>query len=656
MELREIRVVHYGLGAIGSIIARLTSAQRGLQVVGGIDRDPAKVGRDLGEVIGLDHPLGAPISDDADLILEQTRPDVVILATTSLFHEVYPQILTCIRARASVISTCEELVYPYAKSSAATAELNRLALLSGVTVLGVVSPPDWQPGRPRSRRGVRRARAVVHASALQILGNPAAQDVVQDVFVELRCNPQRYDESLGTLRTLSDPARPAPRARRPPRRVAPRRPGGAARAPAPHSPAARPPARRSPTPRRPRSCGRRCAPCRRISAAVVEPGVLRRIELSRRGAADAQTAARQRLLDALAAGALGCHTPEGRLLERYAGRGHGNGPTCRLLTGAARSTELDDIDLPGCTTVGAVVVPVAVTMAAGAPAVGDGALLSAVVAGYEAIQRARPRHRRRHAAVSRRLADLRDRPVCRGGDAARFLGLDAAATARALGLALTRSDILPRRPCRASGFATTRSAARPSTVADAAFASAAGVEADPTRSRLCGAARSPLDAAELTRAAGSPWLVSRGRTASSGRRRGKRSRVWRRFAELELPAGRGDDRADRRRRAARLPRDVDRPRRPATHRVDARPAVPVRARAFAPQVLDDAVAPIAFEDPPAFTALMAEGRSAGRRSARRPVPAKWGVRVTLRFARWRAGARRRCSRARQRHRAPRGRI
>jgi 2,4-diaminopentanoate dehydrogenase len=143
MELREIRVVHYGLGAIGSSIAHLTSAQRGLQVVGGIDRDPAKVGRDLGEVIGLEHPLGAPISDDADLILEQTRPDVVILATTSLFHEVYPQIRACIRARANVISTCEELVYPYATSPAATAELNRLALVSGVTVLGAGVNPGY---------------------------------------------------------------------------------------------------------------------------------------------------------------------------------------------------------------------------------------------------------------------------------------------------------------------------------------------------------------------------------------------------------------------------------------------------------------------------------------------------------------------------------
>ena len=41
----------------------------------------------------------------------------------------------------------------------------------------------------------------VHATALQILRDPAAQDVVQDVFVDLWCHPQRYDESLGTLRT-----------------------------------------------------------------------------------------------------------------------------------------------------------------------------------------------------------------------------------------------------------------------------------------------------------------------------------------------------------------------------------------------------------------------------------------------------------------------
>lgn len=143
MEPRPIRVVHYGLGAIGSAIARLTAAQRGLELVGGIDRDPAKAGRDLGDVIGLDRRLGTLVSGDATTLLLRTHPDVVIHATTSLFHQVYSQILDCVAARANVISTCEELVYPYAKQAVAAHELNRLAVLSGVTVLGAGVNPGF---------------------------------------------------------------------------------------------------------------------------------------------------------------------------------------------------------------------------------------------------------------------------------------------------------------------------------------------------------------------------------------------------------------------------------------------------------------------------------------------------------------------------------
>ena len=138
-----IRVVHYGLGAIGSGIARLTTAQRGLQVVGGIDRDPAKVGRDLGEVIGLAQPIGAPVTDSPAALLRQARPDVVILATASLFHEVYGQILECVQERANVISTCEELIYPFARDPAAATRLHRQALDAGVTVLGAGVNPGF---------------------------------------------------------------------------------------------------------------------------------------------------------------------------------------------------------------------------------------------------------------------------------------------------------------------------------------------------------------------------------------------------------------------------------------------------------------------------------------------------------------------------------
>jgi len=42
----------------------------------------------------------------------------------------------------------------------------------------------------------------VFATALRVVGNrTAAEDVVQEVFVELWCAPQKYDEARGTLRT-----------------------------------------------------------------------------------------------------------------------------------------------------------------------------------------------------------------------------------------------------------------------------------------------------------------------------------------------------------------------------------------------------------------------------------------------------------------------
>ena len=143
LELRPIHVVHYGLGEIGARIARLTTTQRGLQVVGGIDRDPNKAGRDLGELIGLDHPLGVPVSDDATSILARTTPDIVIHATSSLLHDVYMQIVECLQARANVISTCEELVYPYHKSPELVAKLDGLAKLGGATVLGAGVNPGF---------------------------------------------------------------------------------------------------------------------------------------------------------------------------------------------------------------------------------------------------------------------------------------------------------------------------------------------------------------------------------------------------------------------------------------------------------------------------------------------------------------------------------
>ena len=223
--------------------------------------------------------------------------------------------------------------------------------------------------------------------------------------------------------------------------------------------------------------------------------------------APAQMAARQRLLDTLAAAALGQRTPEGRLLARYAEGSPGS--ACRLLTGAARSTEVDDIDLPGCTTVGAVVVPVAVTVAAARPVVGDGALLSAVVAGYEAMTR-----------LGRAIggATLLYRGVWptyvtaafgAAAAAARLLGLDAAATTRALALALARTANVPAAALTRFGYRYYALGCAAADGCDAALAAAAGVEADVNGLTAFGERLgATLDLAELGADFGKPWRVA----------------------------------------------------------------------------------------------------------------------------------------------------
>ena len=46
-----------------------------------------------------------------------------------------------------------------------------------------------------------RLAPAVYGAALGVVGEGAAQDVVQDVFVELWSHPDRYDPAAGTLRT-----------------------------------------------------------------------------------------------------------------------------------------------------------------------------------------------------------------------------------------------------------------------------------------------------------------------------------------------------------------------------------------------------------------------------------------------------------------------
>src|SRR6267142_6697581 len=110
--MSNIRVMHFGLGPIGAAIVKQVAARPGFKIVGAIDIDPAKVGRDVGDVVGLPKRLGAKVSADAAKALKSAKADVVVLCTGSSIKEVMPQIETILKSKTPIVSTTEELSYP----------------------------------------------------------------------------------------------------------------------------------------------------------------------------------------------------------------------------------------------------------------------------------------------------------------------------------------------------------------------------------------------------------------------------------------------------------------------------------------------------------------------------------------------------------------
>ena len=135
--------MQYGCGPIGCSVVRYAVQKPDIEIVGGIDIDKSLTGRDLGEVAGLDKKLGISISDDAGTVLFQSKPDVVFLTTSSSLKKIYPQLEQCARSGANVVSTCEELSYPFRKEPRLSAEIDKMAKSNNITVLGTGVNPGF---------------------------------------------------------------------------------------------------------------------------------------------------------------------------------------------------------------------------------------------------------------------------------------------------------------------------------------------------------------------------------------------------------------------------------------------------------------------------------------------------------------------------------
>lgn len=140
---KKYRVIHYGLGPIGIEAARLVFRKSLMESVGAVDISRDLVGKDLGEIIGINRKLGVVVSDSAKSVFDSTNADIVLHTTGSRIKKIFPELKEIIESGLNVISSSEELIFPLKENADLAHKVDHLAKKHGVTVLGTGVNPGF---------------------------------------------------------------------------------------------------------------------------------------------------------------------------------------------------------------------------------------------------------------------------------------------------------------------------------------------------------------------------------------------------------------------------------------------------------------------------------------------------------------------------------
>ncbi|MFA7533940.1 MAG: Gfo/Idh/MocA family oxidoreductase, partial [Tissierellaceae bacterium] len=136
MKKENVKVIVWGLGAMGKGITEMLLNKKGVDVVGAIVRGD-KIGKSMYDFLDIER------EDRRDLltgsyedVIKEGAADVVIIATDSFTKDNFDKIKYCLERKINVISTAEEMSYPKAQEPELAEELDKVAKENGVTVLG----------------------------------------------------------------------------------------------------------------------------------------------------------------------------------------------------------------------------------------------------------------------------------------------------------------------------------------------------------------------------------------------------------------------------------------------------------------------------------------------------------------------------------------
>ncbi len=128
-----------GAGPLGINIYKYALKRRDILITHVVDIEPSLTGKDMGAHAGQE-PTGILISDKLSDI---NNVKVAILATVSDLPRIGPQLLALIEAGLPVVTTCEEMFFPWDSSKDWSETIDRAAKDKKVAILGTGVNPGF---------------------------------------------------------------------------------------------------------------------------------------------------------------------------------------------------------------------------------------------------------------------------------------------------------------------------------------------------------------------------------------------------------------------------------------------------------------------------------------------------------------------------------
>jgi 2,4-diaminopentanoate dehydrogenase len=201
-----INVLQVGLGPLGQQVSRYVLERDGVALVGAVDLNPELADRDVGELLGGE-PLGVEVSSSLTgaMAAAATAPDVAVIATVSSIERLVPQVEEAANAGLQVVSTCEELSFPWTRHPKAAEAIDRVCRENGVSCLGTgVNPGYLMDYLPSVLTSIVQRVDHIHAERVQ---DASKRRVPFQKKIGAGLTPEEFEanRSAGTLRHVGLP-------------------------------------------------------------------------------------------------------------------------------------------------------------------------------------------------------------------------------------------------------------------------------------------------------------------------------------------------------------------------------------------------------------------------------------------------------------------